>query len=93
LEALSRRQLRLLPVTNEFFGGNVAVAGLLVGGDVKNAIARDTGDAGLYVLPDIALKGDVFLDDVPLSEVAELTDAAVVAVPPTAEDLLKAVAA
>ena len=93
LEALSGRRLRLLPVANEFFGGNVAVAGLLVGADVKKAIAHDDGPAAMYLLPDIALKGDVFLDEVPLTEVSALTSAPVVAVPPTAEDLLKAVAA
>ena len=93
LEALAGRELRLLPVANEFFGGNVAVAGLLVGEDVKKAVAADAGPAGLYLLPDIALKGDVFLDEVPLADVAALANAPVVAVPPTAEELLKAVAA
>ena len=31
-------RLRLLPVPNDFFGGNVAVAGLMVGDDVTRAL-------------------------------------------------------
>ena len=60
LEKICGRQIRLLPVRNDFFQGNIAVAGLLVGEDVKRALEADEGEAGVYLLPDIALSGDRF---------------------------------
>jgi putative radical SAM enzyme (TIGR03279 family) len=75
LEHVAGRELRLLAVENRFFGGNTAVAGLLVGADVRRALERDTGPAGVYVLPDVALSGDVFLDDVALDDVAGVAQA------------------
>ncbi|MFQ5554966.1 MAG: DUF512 domain-containing protein [Acidimicrobiia bacterium] len=73
LERLSGREIRILSVPNRFFGGNVAVAGLMVGEDVRTAIATDDQPAGVYVLPDVALRGDVFLDDVELESVMQAT--------------------
>ena len=93
LQRLSGRSMRLLPVPNEFFQGNVAVAGLIVGEDVKRAIQADTGPADVYLLPDVALQGDVFLDNVPLSDVAAATDVPVKAVPTSAAGLLGGLAA
>ncbi len=93
LEALAGRNLRILEIPNDFFGGNVAVAGLLVGQDVARALQADAGPAGLYVLADSALKGDVFLDDISLAEVAAAASAPLLAVPPSAESLVAAVAA
>ena len=93
LEALAGRDLRILEVANDFFGGNVAVSGLLVGADMKRALAADAEPAGLYVMSDAALKGDVFLDDMALSDVAAAASAPLTAVPASAEALLAAVAA
>jgi putative radical SAM enzyme (TIGR03279 family) len=92
LEALAGTSLRLLPVPNTFFGGNVAVAGLITGGDVRSALAGDTESAARYLLPDVALRGDVFLDDVSLADVAAAAPAPVVAVEPTAVALVTAAA-
>ncbi len=93
LEALARRPIRLLPVKNEFFGGNVAVSGLIVGEDLRGALADDTGDAGVYLVPDVALSGDRFLDDVTLTEVAAAARAPLQAVPASAAGLLMGAAA
>ncbi len=93
LEELARRKIRLLPVPNTFFGGNIAVAGLIVGEDVRRALAADSGPAGLYLLPDVALQGDVFLDNVPLHDVSEAAKAPVLAVEATAAGLLEGAAA
>ena len=41
LERLARRRLRIRTVANEFFGGNVAVSGLLVGSDLVRSLAAD----------------------------------------------------
>lgn len=93
LERIAGRPMRLLPVPNRFFAGNVAVAGLIVGEDVRATIAADREPAGVYLLPDVALQGDVFLDNVPLSEVAGATAVPVKAVPTSASGLLAGVAA
>ncbi len=92
LEALGGRPLRLLAVRNDYFAGNVAVAGLLVGEDVIRALRADEGPVGRYVLPDVALSGDRFLDEVTLADVAVAARAPVVATPASAAGLLAAVA-
>jgi putative radical SAM enzyme (TIGR03279 family) len=54
-------RVRLLPVENRFFGGNIGVTGLLTGEDVTRALGDvDAGDRVL--LPDVALSNDRFLD-------------------------------
>jgi NifB/MoaA-like Fe-S oxidoreductase len=53
--------VRVVPVPNRFFGGNIAVTGLLTGTDV--AAALDTQPAtDRYLLPDVVLSRDQFLD-------------------------------
>jgi putative radical SAM enzyme (TIGR03279 family) len=54
-------RLRLLPVPNRFFGGNIAVTGLLTGSDVAGALANEP-PGERYLLPDIVLSRGVFLD-------------------------------
>lgn len=92
LARLSGRSLRILTVRNDFFGGNTGVSGLLVGEDVGRALTEDRGPAGRYLVPDVALSGDVFLDDLPLSEVAARASAPVIAAPATAAGLVEAAA-
>ncbi len=88
LQRLAGSPLRLLAVRNDFFGGNVAVSGLLVGDDVRRAIAADALPASRYLLPDVALQGGVFLDNVSLDEVAAEVTAPINAVPATAGGLV-----
>jgi len=54
---------RLLPVRNDFFGGNIAVTGLLTGTDVARALATEPPGAR-YLLPDVCLSEGRFLDGV-----------------------------
>jgi hypothetical protein len=88
LERLSGRPLRLLTVPNAFFGGNVAVSGLMVGADIGTALAGDQDPAASYLLPDVALSGDRFLDDTSVREVAEAAPAPLLVVPTTAAGIL-----
>ena len=54
-------QAEILPVANEFFGGNIGVAGLLTGADLTRTLAQ--APAGRrYLLPDVCLSGGRFLD-------------------------------
>jgi NifB/MoaA-like Fe-S oxidoreductase len=58
---LGRDDVRVVPVRNDFFGGNIAVTGLLVGEDVSRVLA--TEPAGhRYLLPDVCLSNGAFLD-------------------------------
>jgi NifB/MoaA-like Fe-S oxidoreductase len=87
LETLAGVPLRVLPVTNDFFGGNVAVAGLIVGRDVSAAIAADGQPARKYLVPNSAAPGGRFLDDVDVADI----DAPIETVPPTVAGLLAGV--
>jgi putative radical SAM enzyme (TIGR03279 family) len=57
----------VVAVENRFFGGNIAVAGLLCGGDVAAAIERE-GRGATYLLPDACLTNGRFLDGMALGE-------------------------
>jgi len=52
---------RLVVVANEFFGGNIAVTGLLVGADIGRRLACEP-EGDRYVLPDVCLSRGRFLD-------------------------------
>ncbi len=93
LEGVTGRRIRLLSVRNDFFRGNVAVAGLIVGSDLKRALAADDGPVGVYLVPDVALQGDVFLDNVPLAEAAAEARAPVRAVAANVAGILEGAAA
>ncbi len=56
-----RRDVRVIPVDNAFFGGNIAVTGLLVGADLARVLA-DQPHGHRYLLPDVCLSSGVFLD-------------------------------
>ncbi len=88
LERLAERELRVLEVRNDFFGGNVAVAGLLVGGDVVTSLRADTAPASRYLLPNTAVPGGRFLDDVDVAELASVTTTPIDVVEPTVAGLL-----
>ena len=63
IAGLGRDDVRIVPVANEFFGGNTAVTGLMVGADVSRVLA-DQPVGHRYLLPDVCLSGNVFLDGV-----------------------------
>jgi NifB/MoaA-like Fe-S oxidoreductase len=59
--SLGRDDVRVLPVRNEFFGGNTAVTGLMVGADLTRVLA-DEPAGHRYLLPDVCLSEGRFLD-------------------------------
>jgi putative radical SAM enzyme (TIGR03279 family) len=56
------RPVRALPVRNGLFGGNIAVTGLLAGGDVAAVLEAEPPGGVRYLLPDVTLSRGVFLD-------------------------------
>jgi len=87
IAALGRPDVRIIPVANDFFGGNIAVTGLLVGADVGRALAGQPA-GHRYLLPDVCLSRGVFLDG---SSPADLPHPVEV-VPATGEGLRTALA-
>jgi putative radical SAM enzyme (TIGR03279 family) len=60
-------------VSNDYFGGNIGVAGLLSGEDVANSIAGDA-PGRRYLLPDACLSNGKFLDGVALADLPASID-------------------
>ena len=67
VEQLGARNVRLVPVPNRFFGGNIGVAGLLVGEDLSRALHAEP-DGHRYLLPDVCLSKGVFLDGLSVAD-------------------------
>ncbi|MDZ7733521.1 MAG: DUF512 domain-containing protein [Acidimicrobiia bacterium] len=61
LRARGHDHARVVPVRNDFFGGNIGVTGLLVGEDLARVLA-DEPAGHRYLLPDICLSEGRFLD-------------------------------
>jgi hypothetical protein len=53
--------VRVVTVENDFFGGNIGVAGLLTGADLARALAAEP-EGDRYLLPDACLSEGRFLD-------------------------------
>ena len=61
LAGIGRPDVRVVAVPNNFFGGNIGVAGLLVGADLAPVLAAEP-EGHRYLLPDVCLSNGVFLD-------------------------------
>jgi putative radical SAM enzyme (TIGR03279 family) len=64
---LARSDVAVWPVANEYFGGNIGVAGLLTGEDVGRAL-RAVPAARRCLLPDACLNEGRFLDGLTLAD-------------------------
>ena len=62
LAAAARADVSLVVVGNRFFGGNIAVTGLLTGADVARALTAPELDGTRCLLPDVVLSNGRFLD-------------------------------
>jgi len=67
VDSLSRDDIRLVPVANRFFGGNIGVSGLLTGTDLADVLATQP-EGHRYLLPDSCLSEGRFLDDLTVSD-------------------------
>ena len=61
VDSLGRDDVRVVPVANDYFGGNIGVAGLMVGDDLRRVLAQEP-EGHRYLLPDVCLSNGVFLD-------------------------------
>lgn len=72
-------ECRVRPIKNDFFGGHIDVAGLVTATDIiKQLKGTDLGDEVL--IPSVMLRdgGDMFLDSITLTELAEALETKVV---------------
>ncbi len=67
IEALERSDVRVISVPNSFFGGNVAVAGLMVGEDIAQLLTNEPED-DRYLIPDVCLSQGRFLDGMAIDD-------------------------
>jgi len=67
VDAHPRTDVRILEVANDFFGGNIGVAGLLTGADLARALAAEP-EGERYLLPDVCLSQGRFLDGTTLAD-------------------------
>jgi NifB/MoaA-like Fe-S oxidoreductase len=89
LSEVENLEVRVAAVRNDFFGRTVTVAGLLTGGDIAAELGgQDLGDVAL--LPSVALRDDVFMDDVTLDQLSGRLGVPLEVVKPTAEHLAEA---
>jgi putative radical SAM enzyme (TIGR03279 family) len=61
IEPLVPDAVRVIAVRNQFFGGNIAVTGLLAGADLARVLASEP-EGHRYLLPDVCLSGGLFID-------------------------------
>jgi NifB/MoaA-like Fe-S oxidoreductase len=64
---LGRDDIRLIPVANHYFGGNIGVSGLLTGTDLTQVL-KDEPAGHRYLLPDACLSQGRFLDDLTVDD-------------------------
>jgi putative radical SAM enzyme (TIGR03279 family) len=64
---LGRDDIRLIPVANHYFGGNIGVSGLLTGTDLTQVL-NDEPAGHRYLLPDACLSQGRFLDDLTVDD-------------------------
>lgn len=68
IDSLTRDDVRVLAVENEFFGGNTGVTGLITGDDVSRVL-REQPEGHRYLLPDVCLSDEGrFLDGITVDE-------------------------
>lgn len=73
---------KVYPIVNNFFGGQINVTGLVTGGDIIDQLKdKDLGD--ILMVPEVMLRreGDLFLDDVSVSDLERALQVRVVTVP------------
>jgi NifB/MoaA-like Fe-S oxidoreductase len=70
---LGRPDVRVIPVENRFFGGTTSVTGLLVGHDLQRVLAAEPA-GHRYLLPDVCLSGDRFLDGTTVADLPRVVE-------------------
>jgi putative radical SAM enzyme (TIGR03279 family) len=74
LERVDRADVRVIPVRNDFFGGNTGVTGLMTGTDLQRVLGEQP-EGHRYLLPDVCLSDDQrFLDGLTVADLPRLVE-------------------
>ncbi len=72
MEKYKNLTVKVRPIRNDFFGGSVTVSGLVTGGDIIKQLSDcDLGDELLIPENMLRAEGDLFLDNVSLTELSD----------------------
>lgn len=84
--------LKIIPVKNCYFGGQVTVTGLLTGHDIISALGKNYSGKKL-IIPDIIFKEgqDTLLDNIKLEDIKKASEADIIVIQGTARSLIEAV--
>ncbi len=91
-EAFPGLQIFLYPITNEFFGEQITVSGLLTGGDIRKQLdGKELGER--LLLPENVLRSgeEVFLDDLTVSELEKALQVSVDIVQSSGRDFISSI--
>lgn len=81
-------KITVYPITNDFFGHDITVAGLVTGGDIiKQLKDKETGE--YLIIPNVMLRDEYFLDDVSVKDVEKQLGIKVLVTDGTGQDLLE----
>ena len=74
--------VRILPVTNNFFGEKINVSGLLTGDDIINTLKKNSRPCDKILIPKTALRSgtETFLDDVTVDDMRKIFPAKIQAI-------------
>ncbi|HUR50051.1 MAG TPA: DUF512 domain-containing protein [Acidimicrobiales bacterium] len=73
IATMGRDDVTVQPVENRFFGGNIAVSGLLAGQDIARTLAGISRDSRV-LLPDVCLSNGRFLDGTGLEDLGRAVE-------------------
>lgn len=92
LNRIQGLKLHILPVRNEYFGGQVTVTGLLTGSDIIKTLGQDYAGKTILI-PEIIFKEgqDILLDDISLNDIKEASGAELKTIEMTASALIEAI--
>ena len=91
LNGIHGLKAKLVPIKNEYFGGNVTVTGLLTGRDIINTLGNGYTRKNV-LLPGVLLKehSQSLLDDITVEDIEKRTGARITLVDGTAQSLVDA---
>ncbi len=85
-------RVRVKPILNRYFGTSITVTGLITGGDLVEQLKDERADAFLIARNMLRAEGDLFLDDLSLTDAQAALPAPLRVVDNTGEALWQAIA-
>ena len=85
-------RVRVKPILNHYFGTSITVTGLITGGDLVEQLKDERADAFLIARNMLRAEGDLFLDDLSLTDAQAALPAPLRVVDNTGEALWQAIA-